>query len=369
MLAQSTTTLLQNTVIPGVGMWSRWQPDRSLNFNSFFVGTKKGAENVLVDPLALDEEDLKKIESWGGIAWIVLTTRDHEREAAALAQRFKAKVAAPKLDVPEIKVKVDRELVEGDRIGRLTVVQLEGMKSPGEFALHLEDSDTVIVGDALWGDPPGSLRTVANEKLGNPQKAVLSLRRLWALEPKNILVGDGYCIFGGAMAAIEAFLKSRSDVLIYKINLDELAHWKTRKGPGRHARSQAEVGLLIGARKLGYQVFEVPPGNFATAMHMHTEEEELYIVFEGEGTIRFPFGEYPIRKGDMIAMQVGEQGTHRIQNTGKEKLVVFALANNADDDCVYYPDSDKLLYSRHVMRRMVSGNGGADLDAWHGEPG
>lgn len=358
--------MLQKTAIEGVWMWSRWQPDRSMNFNSFFI---KGKESVLVDPLALDDDDAQTIEKEGGVAWIVLTTRDHEREAAALAQRFKAKIAAPKLDVPEINVTVDRELVEGDRIGRVTVVQLEGMKSPGEFGLYLEDSETVIVGDALWGDPPGSLRTVPDAKLGDAKKAVLSLRRLWALEPKNILVGDGYCIFGGAMAAIEAFLKSRTDVLIYKINLDELTYWKTRKGPGRHARSQSEVGLLLGARKLGYQMFDVPPGNFATAMHMHTEEEEFYVVFAGEGTIRFPFGEYPIRKGDMIAMPIGEHAAHAIQNTGKEKLIVLALANNADDDCVYYPDSDKLLYARHVMRRMVSGNAGVDLDAWQGEPG
>jgi uncharacterized cupin superfamily protein len=368
MIAQQTG-LFQNVAIPGVGMWSRWQPDRMLNFNSFFVGTKKGDENILVDPLALDEDDLKKLEGWGGIAWIVLTTRDHERAAAELAERFHAKIAAPELDIPEMKVKVDRPLREGDRIGRLTVVQLEGMKSPGEFALYLEDSDTVIVGDALWGDPPGSLRMVADEKLGDPKKAALSLRRLWALELKNILVGDGYCIFGGATEAIEAFLKKRTDVLIYKINLDELSFWKTRKGPGRHERSQAEVGLLLGARKLGYQMFEIPPGNFATAMHMHTDEEELYIVFEGEGAIRFPFGEFPLRKGDMVAMPIGDHATHRIQNTGSEPMIVLALANNASDDCVYYPDSDKLLFSRHVKRRLVSGNGGANLDSWHGEPG
>lgn len=368
MLAQDTTTLLQRTVIPGVGMWSRWQPDRQLNFNSFFVGTKKGDENVLVDPLALDEADLKTIEGWGGIAWIVLTTRDHERAAADLAQRFKAKIAAPELDVPEIKAKVDRPLRDGDRIGRLTVVQLEGMKSPGEFALYLEDSDTVIVGDALWGDPPGSLRTVADEKLGNPQKAVLSLRRLLALEPKNILVGDGYCIFGGAMEAIETFLQSRSDVCIYKINLDEL-HWKARKGPGRHQRKQAEVGLLIGARKLGYQAFDIAPGNFATSMHAHTGEEEVYVVLDGTGTIRFPSGEYPIRKGDMIAMPVGARAAHRIENTGSANLIVLALSNIEPSDSVVYPDSDKLFFDRHGLARLVSGNGGVDLDFWHGEPG
>lgn len=354
------------TAIDGIFMWSRWQPDRALFFNSFFV---KGDENVIVDPLAIEEADLRAIDSEGGAAWIVITTRDHEREAAALVQRFKAKVAAPELDAPEIEIHVDRQLHDGDKIGRAEIIQLEGMKSPGELALYLEDCNTVIVGDALWGDPPGALRMVPDAKLRNPQMAALSLRRLWALEPENILVGDGYSLFGGATRAIEKFLESRDDVLIYKINLDELPHWKTRKGPGRHQRKQAEVGLLIGARKLGYQVFDVAPGNFATAMHTHSEEEELYIVFDGCGTIRFSFGEFPVRKGDLIALPVGERGTHRIQNTGNANLIVLALANSASDDCVYYPDSDKLLVARHVMRRMVSGNKGVDLGMWEGEPG
>jgi uncharacterized cupin superfamily protein len=354
------------TAIDGVFMWSRWQPERRLFFNSFLV---KGDENVIVDPVALEAADVRALESEGGAAWIAITTRDHEREAAGLAQRLGAKIAAPRLDIPEMKVHVDRQLHDGDTLGRVRVVQLEGMKSPGELALDLEDAGTVIVGDALWGDPPGALRMVPDAKLLDPQKATLSLRRLWALEPDNILVGDGYSIFGGAAAAIGKFLLSRNEVLIHKINLDELVHWKTRKGPGRHERKQAEVGLLIGARKLGYQVFDVAPGHFATAMHAHSEEEELYIVFEGDGTIRFPFGEYPIRKGDMIALPVGERGTHRIENTGSERLLVLALANTASDDCVYYPDSDKLLVARHVMRRMVSGNEGVDLGQWDGEPG
>lgn len=357
---------LTRTAIDGVFIWSRWQPDRGLFFNSFLV---KGEENVIVDPLAAEESDLRAIESEGGAAWIVITTRDHEREAAALAQRLGAKVAGPELDVTEIKVAVDRRLRDADKIGRAEVVQLEGMKSPGEFALYLEDCDTVIVGDALWGDPPGALRMVPDAKLIDPQKAALSLRRLRALEPVNILVGDGESILGGATEAIEKFLESRSDVLIHKINLDELPRWKARKGPGRHQRRQAEVGLLIGARKLGYQVFDIAPGNFATAMHAHSEEEEFYIVFEGNGTIRFPFGEYPIRKGDMIALPVGERGAHRVHNTGSTNLVMLALANTAPDDTVFYPDSDKLLVARHVMRRMVSGNRGVDLGMWEGERG
>src|SRR5579875_1770452 len=78
-------TLLQRTSLEGISMWSRWQPDRALFFNSFFI---RGGENVIVDPLALEERDLEAIRAEGGAAWIVITTRDHERETASLAQRL-----------------------------------------------------------------------------------------------------------------------------------------------------------------------------------------------------------------------------------------------------------------------------------------
>lgn len=95
-------------------------------------------------------------------------------------------------------------------IHRTSVVQLDGMKSPGEFGLHVADCSTVIGGDALWKDPPGSLRMAPDEKLGDPQRAALSLRRLWELQPKNILVGDGHCIYGNATEKIVGYLESRS---------------------------------------------------------------------------------------------------------------------------------------------------------------
>lgn len=199
--------LLQKTSVDGISMWSRWQPDRALFFNSFFV---RGKPNVIVDPLALGEGDVGAIRAQGGAAWIIITTRDHEREAGILAEELNAKIAAPALDVPEMKVEVDRALNDGAALGRVRVVQLEGMKSPGEFGLYIADCETVIVGDALWGDPPGSLRMVPDEKLGNPQRAALSLRRLWELRPKNILVGDGHCIYGNATEKIAGYLASRS---------------------------------------------------------------------------------------------------------------------------------------------------------------
>jgi len=199
-------TAFQRTSLDGISMWSRWQADRSLFFNSFFV---RGTENVVVDPLALGERDVDVIRDHGAAQWIVITTRDHEREAAILAEELPARVAAPALDVAEMKLAVDRELHDGDTLGRVRVVQLEGMKSPGEFGLYIPDCSTVIVGDALWGDPPGTLRMVPDEKLGDPVRAALSLRRLWELRPQNILVGDGHCIYGNATEKIASYLASR----------------------------------------------------------------------------------------------------------------------------------------------------------------
>ncbi len=206
-MLMSDGELLQKTSVDGISMWSRWQPDRSLFFNSFFV---RGKPNVIVDPLALGERDVEVIRQQGGAEWIIVTTRDHEREAGILAEELDAKIAAPALDVPEMNVAVDRALSHGDTLGRVRVVQLEAMKSPGEFGLYVADCSTVIVGDALWGDPPGSLRMVPDEKLGNPQRAALSLRRLWELQPRNILVGDGHCIYGNATEKIAGYLESRS---------------------------------------------------------------------------------------------------------------------------------------------------------------
>jgi hypothetical protein len=49
---------------------------------------------------------------------------------------------------------------------------------------------------------------VPREKLGDPKRAAESLRRLLALKPKHILVGDGACIYGKATEAIGNYLES-----------------------------------------------------------------------------------------------------------------------------------------------------------------
>jgi len=219
---------MQPTLLSGVAMWSAWQPERNLFFNSFFFESPEG--NVAIDPLPLDTRDADEITARGGIAWIVVTNRDHERDARAIAKQFEAKIAASAADAPLLSGPVDRTLVEGDTIAGGRVVALEGLKTPGEFALYFKALRAALVGDALWGSPAGALRLMADEKLADPARAVLSLRKLAALPFEHLLVGDGACIFGGARRVLWDTLIARPDAYVNKINRDE-ATWVTFDGP------------------------------------------------------------------------------------------------------------------------------------------
>ncbi|MGC1380781.1 MAG: cupin domain-containing protein [Candidatus Baltobacteraceae bacterium] len=331
---------MQPTVIDGVAMWSRWQPERNLFFNSYFVFGSN--ENVLVDPLPLDDRDAEEIAALGGAAWIVVTNRDHERAAGDAAARFGAKVAASEPDACEMALTVDRIVRHGDAIGEARVIGLEGLKTPGEFALYLPERETAIVGDALWGAPAGSLRMMPDEKLADPDRAARSLRRLRAFHPRHCLVGDGAPVFHRAYDAITEALESRAGAHVNAVNLDELL-WLESPGPGAYSCELAEIGFLVGAEHLGYRIARLRPGEAFCPTHWHTAEEELFIVWEGAPTLETPHGAKALRRGDLIAFPTRPFGAHKLVNRSDAPATVILVANTDPHDVCFYPDSKKLL--------------------------
>ena len=343
-------------------MWSVWQPERNLFFNSFFLQRPDG--NVVIDPLAWTPEDAKQMEDLGGVAWIVITNRDHERRARELAPAFRAKIAAGEKDAPLLSDRVDRALRHGEEAFQGgCVTAFEGLKSPGEIAVHLPEQKAAIVGDALWGDPAGSVRMLPDDKLIDPKRAVLSLRKLWALKLDTLLVGDGACIFGDADRIIGQCLTERSDVLALRINMDELEGRQRSGGNGRYESVAYEIGNLIGARKLGYWLVTVPPGKRFCPLHAEGSAEEMFLVWEGEPTIRTLHGEYVCRRGDVIAFPTGDIGTHQLVNNSDKPCAVLMLGTEHSEDSVYYPDSDKFLVV--PWRRIVRAS--PVLDYFDGE--
>ena len=238
------------------------------------------------------------------------------------------------------------------------------MKTPGEIALFLPESRTIVVGDALWGDPAGSLRLMPDDKLADAPRAALSLRRLLSLRPMHLLLGDGTCIFGDAYRVLQACLSARRDVYVNKVNLDELFFRKYGNEPPPYGGEGAEVGFLLGAEKLGYQLVRLAPGEKSCPMHWHAVEEELAVVFEGAPLLETPRGNVRLRKHDFVAFPVGETGAHKFFNDTAEPCLMLLLANFGDlTDVCTYPDSQKVL----VEARDLILRDNPNLGYWDGE--
>jgi len=332
---------MRQTVVPGVWFWSRWQPDRALDFNGFFVESANG--NLVVDPIEPGDALLDDLRA-RGVATIVVTNRDHERATAAVVGATGAQVIASALDAPTLTVSVDRTVVPGDVVHGWTVLGLDGFKTPGEIVLYDRARRTAIVGDALWGTPAGALTLMPDAKLADPARAALSARALRARKLEHLLVGDGACIFGNAHAVIGAMLDARDGVAVNRINVfDEVPLEREAGDPPPFTPLWGEVGRYIGAERLGYAVMNLARGESLCPYHWHTREEELFVVMAGTPTLRTSRGSFGLRAGDCVAFTTDPRGAHRISNEGDEAAIVLAIANTDGGDVCYYPDSRKFV--------------------------
>ncbi|HEX9102459.1 MAG TPA: cupin domain-containing protein, partial [Polyangia bacterium] len=108
------------------------------------------------------------------------------------------------------------------------------------------------------------------------------------------------------------------------LNLDELELQSHEQGP--FAARFSPVGEKIGARLLGYNVTAIPPGKKAVPFHNHRNNEEVFLILDGEGTLRFGDRTYPLRKHDIVACPPGgREVAHQIINTGTTELRYLAL--------------------------------------------
>jgi uncharacterized cupin superfamily protein len=71
-------------------------------------------------------------------------------------------------------------------------------------------------------------------------------------------------------------------------------------------------------------------------------EEEMFLILEGEGELRYGKERFPIRRHDVIACPTGDSSTaHQIINTGNETMLYLALSTLSDIEICDYPDSAK----------------------------
>jgi uncharacterized cupin superfamily protein/glyoxylase-like metal-dependent hydrolase (beta-lactamase superfamily II) len=321
-------------------------------FNSYVFERDGGA--VAVDPLPLDRESSEWLASVGGVRTIVLTNRDHERDAASLRDRFDARIVAHALEAERFNLSIDATFHDGEELFEdAFAIALPHGKTPGEIALHLRSQNAAVVGDALIGAPAGALSLLPDAKLEDPQKLLLTLRKLWALELEALLLCDGAPIFHGADAILGAFLETLGGPEINRINVDDV-EFESYKDHPRYNSDAGEVGLLIGARKLGYRLARLSPGKAFCPLHSHEINEEFFFVIEGNPSIRTLRGTIRCRPGDFIAFPTGERGAHQVLNDSDAPCLVMLVGMEEAAEICLYPDSKKLLaVGEHGARHMV----------------
>ena len=134
----------------------------------------------------------------------------------------------------------------------------------------------------------------------------------------------------------------------------------------------ARLAVGTAAQKLGASIDIVPPGKRSCPYHFHHAEEEMFIVLEGQGTLRVAGEMLPVAAGDVMFIPPGPEYPHQIINTSDAPLKYLSISNCEPLEICEYPDSGKYNAS-------VDGRGGArafqaiqrkntTLDYWDGEP-
>lgn len=127
------------------------------------------------------------------------------------------------------------------------------------------------------------------------------------------------------------------------MNLDQVEFDDVEEN-GYYTSSRGQISDHIGARLLGYNLTVLPPGKAQCPFHSHRGEEEMFLILEGQGELRFGDQVYPIRRHDVIACPTGgAEVAHQIINTGTTEMRYLALSNRVDIEVCEYPDSQKIL--------------------------
>jgi glyoxylase-like metal-dependent hydrolase (beta-lactamase superfamily II) len=203
-------------IFPGIFTWGSTYEDRPWDLNGYAITLDQGT--VLVDPPAPEPGDWAGFDALKPIAKIVLTNRDHVRDAEIFRERYGARVVAGAEEVAQLApVAIDEPVREGELIaGALRAIHLPG-KSPGEIGLYFDPAHhalsrqlggILLLGDAIIGNPPGALGLIPTPKLDNPAQLKQSLRKLLDYDFDVLLFCDGQSVLSGAKTKVAEFLKT-----------------------------------------------------------------------------------------------------------------------------------------------------------------
>lgn len=121
-----------------------------------------------------------------------------------------------------------------------------------------------------------------------------------------------------------------------------------RKGSGYpapfHEKSPTRVrkalGDAAGLRDFGVNLTRLPPGEWSSQRHWHTDEDEFVYILAGEVTLVTGKGREILRAGDCAAFAKGEPDGHHLINESGADAVYLEVGTRSARDVCSYPDVD-----------------------------
>lgn len=134
----------------------------------------------------------------------------------------------------------------------------------------------------------------------------------------------------------------------------------------RYDSETASMTKGTAARQMGASFDIVAPGQQSCPYHYHYAEEEMFIVIQGQGTLRVAGELVPITAGDVITIPAGPDYPHHIINTSDAPLHYLSISTQKEPEICVYPDSGKIGAFAPGLRYLQKQ--GAGLDYWVDEP-
>jgi uncharacterized cupin superfamily protein len=133
-------------------------------------------------------------------------------------------------------------------------------------------------------------------------------------------------------------------------------------GRGEIRSIRRDLGRAAGSVITGLKHVEVAPGKGAAPLHCHSQEEEIFVVLDGDGVLELDGeGETAVRAGHVVARPAGTGVAHQFR-AGSSGLTFLAYGTREPGDMCYYPRSNKISFrGLDVIGRLER------LDYWDGE--
>jgi uncharacterized cupin superfamily protein len=128
-----------------------------------------------------------------------------------------------------------------------------------------------------------------------------------------------------------------------------------------HGRERRDLGAAAGSRRTGIKHIIVRPGRLSSPPHVHSAEEELFVVLEGDGTLELGEERLAVRTGSVVSRPAGSGVAHTLRG-GEGGITLLAYGTREPNDICFYPRSGKIAFGGvGVIGRLEQ------LDYWKGE--